>query len=115
MQALEMSRDMYFSRSVLMLLQIFQDIRSSTNHIEHHEIPRSTTHVENPKENLEMLKQNYAGNDKKHQLEARIAQVTEENIALTKRMHELKTFSKTTTGKLQAVKKKLENFKDDFC
>lgn len=62
-----------------------------------------------------MLKQNYAGNDKKHLLETRITQVTEESIVLTKRMHEVETFSKIFKGNFEAVKKKLEDFKDDFC
>ena len=112
---LEMSRDMYFYRSVLMLLQIFQDTGSATNHIEHHEIPRSTSHIENLKENLEMLKQNYAGNAKKHKLETQITQVTEKNIVPTKRMHDVETFSKIFKGTFEAVKKKLEDFKDNFC
>ena len=97
-----------------MSFQIFQDIGSSTNHIQNHEIPRSTTHIENLKEDLEMLKQSYAGNDKRHQLDTRITQVNEENIALIKTMHDLNTVSKTTTGKLQAVKRKLIDLKDDF-
>ena len=115
MQALEMCHDIYFSRNLLMLLQIFQDIGISTNHIENHEIPCSTTHIENLKENVEMLNQYYAGNDKKNQLETQIMKINEENIALTETMLQLKTFSKTAIGNLQAVKKKLEDFKDDFC
>ena len=115
MQALEMCHDIYFSRNLLMLLQIFQDIGSSTSHIENHKIPCSTTHIENLKENVEMLKQCYAGNDKKDQLETQITKINEENIAVTETMLQLKTFSKTAIRNLQAVKKKLEDFKDDFC
>ena len=62
-----------------------------------------------------MLKQCYAVNDKKNQLEAQITKINEKNIALTETMLQLKTFSKTTIGNLQTVKKKLEDFKDDFC
>ena len=98
---------------ILMLLQMFQDVKKSTNHNKRHEVLLVSQMVKLKQSNQILKESNQERDIKIQQLQKQITELNQQNVTLTKRVGDISSNIKTVYETMQVVKKEVEILKDE--